>query len=143
MDSACAVNVSSTLCAEYMPIGELYCCGMNTFTRPLPAPAGCHCCCWRLICSSAADRGGGNPATPAPGSAAANQHAKTSSVRAPVVCFTIYIHTSWQYDRIISATTRRKKYDAEVSRCLLSVDSSQSCFLPLWVITLSPPTKEH
>ena len=69
MDSACAVNVSSTLCAEYIPIGELYCCGMNTFTRPLPT-AGCHCCCccWRLICSIAAERGGGSPATPAAGS---------------------------------------------------------------------------
>ena len=63
IDSACAVNVSSTLCAEYIPIGELYCCGMNTLTRPEG---------WRLICSKAAERGGGNPATPAAGSTANN-----------------------------------------------------------------------
>ena len=72
IDSACAVNVSSTLCAEYIPIGELYCCGINTLTRPLPVAGGCHCWCdgcWRLICSIVAERGGGKPSTPAAGSA--------------------------------------------------------------------------
>ena len=105
MDSACTVNVSSTLCAEYIPIGELYCCGINTLTRPLAAAAGCRCCwycCWRLICSMVAERGGGKPATPAARSAPSNPaHKSHHSVHLSHQGRISYMHTSSQCSRII------------------------------------------